>query len=164
MNKKIITYTLLFSFLLTVAGCYTTKYYSDTPEILILKEQGKKDFVYDDLDSMTLINNKTIDLDLHTARFIQSRTDSNYKFVYFYPRVVFDTTKMLTLKSNKAFYKDAAPDTLDIRNISMIHYTISKPDNANTALTIGLSILIAALAYLVIGLWAFHSAVSGTKH
>ena len=164
MNKKPITYTLLFSFLLTVAGCYTTNYYSDTPEVLISKEKGKKDFVYDDLDSMTLINNKTIDLDLYTARFIQSRTDSSYKFVYYYPRVVFDTAKMLSLKSNKAFYKDAVPDTMDIRNISMIHYTTSKLDNSKTALTIGLSIAIAAVAYLIIGLWAFHAAFSGTKH
>ena len=56
MNKKLITYTLLFSFLLSVAGCYTTQYYSDTPEILISKEKGKKDFVYDDLDSMTSVS------------------------------------------------------------------------------------------------------------
>ena len=144
MLLKSVSYILIFSFLLTASGCYTTKNYSDTPEILIAKEKGKKDIVYDDLDSMTLINNKIINLDLHTAQFIKSRTDSSYKFVYFYPRVVFDTTKMLALKSNKAYYKDAVPDTLDIHNISMIHYTISKLDNEKTALTIGLSILFAA--------------------
>lgn len=126
MNKKLITYTLLFSFLLTVAGCFTTNYYSETPENMIENEQGQKGIVYEDLDSLTMINNKTIDLDLYTARFIQSRTDSSYKFVYYYPRVVFDTAKMLSLKSNKAFYKDAVPDTLDIRNISYLHYTEKK--------------------------------------
>lgn len=126
MNKKLITYTLLFSFLLTLAGCFTTNYYSETPENMIEKEQGQKGIVYEDLDSLTMINNKTINLDLYTARFIKSRTDSSYKFVYYYPRVVFDTAKMLSLKSNKAFYKDAVPDTLDIRNISYLHYTEKK--------------------------------------
>jgi len=124
--KNLITYTLIFSFLLTTAGCFTTNYYSETPENMIENEQGQKGIVYEDLDSLTMINNKTIDLDLYTARFIKSRTDSNYKFVYYYPRVVFDTAKMLSLKSNKAFYKDAVPDTLDIRNISYLHYTEKK--------------------------------------
>jgi hypothetical protein len=164
MNKKLITYTLLFSFLLTVAGCFTTKYYNDTPEVLITKEQGKKDFVYDDLDSMTLINNKTIDLDLHTAQFIKSRTDSSYKFVYYYPRVVFDTAKMLALKSNKAFYKDAVPDTLDIRNISMIHYTTSELDSKKTNLTIGLSILIPLVTIGIIYLIAVLPYALGRGH
>jgi len=164
VNKKIITYTLLFSFLLTAAGCYTTKNYADSPEELIAKENGQKNVIYEDLDSLTLINNKTIDLDLYTSRFIKGRTDSSYKFVYFYPRVVFDTAKMLSLKSNKAFYKDAVPDTLDIRNISTIHYSISTLDNSKTILTIGLSIAIAAVAYVVIALIAFHAAFSGTKH
>ena len=149
VNKKIITYTLLFSFLLTAAGCYTTKNYADSPEELIAKENGQKNVIYEDLDSLTLINNKTIDLDLYTSRFIKGRTDSSYKFVYFYPRVVFDTAKMLSLKSNKAFYKDAIPDTLDIHNISMIHYSISELDNAKTVSTIGLKILIPVL---IIGL------------
>jgi hypothetical protein len=164
MFLKSVSYILIFSFLLTASGCYTSYYYADSPEELIAKEKGKKDFVYEDLDSMTLISNKTIDLELHTSRFIQSRTDSSYKFVYYYPRVVFDTAKMLSLKSNKAFYKDAVPDTLDIRNISMIHYTISKPDKSKTFLTIGLSIAIAAVAYLIIAFWAYNSAFSGPQH
>ena len=145
MNKKIITYVLLFSFLLTVTGCYTTQYYSDTPEYLIEMEKGKKDVVYEDLDSLTLINNKTIDLDLYTSRFIKNRNDSSYKFVYYYPRQVFDTAKMLAQKSTKAFYKDAVPDTLDIKKISLIHYSISNFDDSKTFKIIGLSILIPAV-------------------
>ncbi|MCX6157080.1 MAG: hypothetical protein WCK13_06595 [Ignavibacteriota bacterium] len=126
MTKKLITFTLLFSFLLTVAGCYTTNYYSETPENMIEKEQGRKDVVYDDIDSLTLTNNKTIDLYFYTSKFIQSMIDSSYKFVYFYPRVVYDSVKMRALKSTQAFYKDAVPDTLDIRNISFLHYKETK--------------------------------------
>ena len=113
---------------------------------------------------MTLINNKTIDLDLYTSRFIKSRTDSSYKFVYYYPRQVFDTAKILALKSTKAFYKDAVPDTLDIRNISLLHYSFSKLDNAKTNWTIGLSIIIPALTIGIIYLIAVLPYVLGDKH
>jgi hypothetical protein len=145
MILKSVSYFIIFSFLLTASGCYTTKNYADSPEELIAKEKGKKDVVYEDLDSMTLINNKNFDLSLYTSRFIKSRTDSSYKFVYYYPRQVFDTAKMLALKSTKAFYKDAVPDTLDIRNIIFLHYSISDFDNSKTLKVIGLSILIPAV-------------------
>lgn len=149
MNKKIIIYILVFSFLLTASGCYTTQYYSDPPEYLIEKENGRKDVVYEDLDSLTLINNKTIDLDLYTSRFVKNRFDSSYKFVYYYPRQVYDTAKMLALKSTKAFYKDAVPDTLDIRYISFIHYSKTIFDDSRTFKIVGYSVLIPVL---VIGL------------
>ncbi len=164
MLLKSVSYILIFSFLLTASGCYTTKNYSDTPEILIAKEKGKKDVVYEDLDSMTLINNKSIDLELHTSRFIQSKTDSSYKFVYYYPRQVFDTAKMLALKSKKAFYKNSVPDTLDLNNISTIHYTLSELDSKKTNLTIGLSILIPLVTIGIIYLIAVLPYALGEGH
>jgi hypothetical protein len=164
MNIKLITYTLLFSFLLTASGCYTTKNYADSPEELIAKEKGKKDVVYEDLDSMTLKSNKNFDLSLYTSRFIKGRTDSSYKFVYYYPRQVFDTAKMLALKSTKAFYKDAVPDTLDIRNISLLHYSISIPDNSKTLKVIGLSVLIPAVTIGLIFIIALLPYMGNNRH
>lgn len=158
MVRKSVPYILIFSFLLTVSGCFTTNYYSETPENMIEKEQGQKGVVYEDLDSLTLTNNKTIDLDLYTARFIQSRIDSGYKFVYFYPRVVWDSAKILALKSTKAFYKDAVPDTLDIRYISLIHYTISNLDNSKTLKVVALSVLIPVVTIGLIFLIAILGA------
>lgn len=126
MNKKLITYTLLFSFMYLASGCYTTRYYSETPENMIEKEKGEKGIVYEDLDSMTLIDNKTYDLSNYDAWFSKKLTDSSYKFVYYYPRQIFDSVKMIATKSKIAFYKNSVPDTLDISRISFLHYKESK--------------------------------------
>jgi hypothetical protein len=109
MNKKIITYTLLFSFLLTIAGCFTTKNYSDPPEVFIAKEKENKGVESDNIDSLTLINKKTVNLSDYTSRFIKSYMDSSYKFVY--------------------YFKSSALDTIDIKNITSVHYSITKSDN-----------------------------------
>ena len=125
MLLKSVSYILIFSFLLTTSGCYTTKYYSETPENMIEKEKGRK-VIYEDLDSMTLIDNKTYDLSDYDAWFSKKLTDSSYKFVYYYPRQIFDSVKMIATKSKTAFYKNSVPDTLDISRISFLHYTESK--------------------------------------
>lgn len=125
MNKKLITYTLIFSFLLTASGCYTTKYYSDPPEVFIKKEKENNDVKYDNINGLTLINKKTISLSDYTSRFIKSYMDSSYKFVY--------------------FYKTSMKDTIDIKNISSVHYSISKADNKK-ALPYAIALMILPFA------------------
>lgn len=109
MVCKTVSYVLIFSFLLTASGCFTTRHYSDPPEVLIAKEKGKTDVVYDNIDSLTLINKKSVNLSEYTSRFIKSYMDSSYKFVY--------------------FYKTSVLDTIDIKNITSVHYSITKADN-----------------------------------
>ncbi|MFZ4590108.1 MAG: hypothetical protein ACOYN6_03860 [Ignavibacteria bacterium] len=121
MITKLITYTLIFSFLLTASGCYTTKYYSDPPEVFIAKEKVNNDVKYENINGLTLINKKTISLSDYTSRFIKSYMDSSYKFVY----------------SGKSL----ARDTIDIRNISLVHYNMSKYDETKSFTIVGLSIL-----------------------
>jgi hypothetical protein len=121
---------------------------------MIEKEQGTKNVVYEDLDSMTLINNKTINLDLYTSWFFKSVKENDYKFVYYYPRVVFDTTKMIATKSKTAFYKNSVPDTLDIRYISFLHYTETKMQKSKTITFVALGIGIPAFILFVIALFS----------
>lgn len=129
MIRNTFSYILIFSFLLTASGCFTTQNYSDPPEVFIAKEKENKGVKYDSIDSLTLINNKSISLSDYTSKFIKSYMDSSYKFVY--------------------FYKTSVLDTIDIKNISSVHYSISELDNAKTLSTIGLKILIPVL---IIGL------------
>jgi hypothetical protein len=157
MIRKTFSYILIFSFLLTASGCYTTKYYSDTPEVLISKEQGMKGVVYQDLDSMTLISNKTFDLSEYSSWFSKDRKDNSYKFIYYHPRQVYDSAKMLALKTNKPIYKDIFPDTLDIRYISFLHYSKTEFDKSRTLKNVGYSVLIPVVAIgLLILIFAPH--------
>jgi hypothetical protein len=109
MIRKSVSYIIIFSFLLTASGCFTTKHYSDPPEVFIAKEKGKMGKEYDNIDSLTLINKKSISLSDYTSRFIKSYMDSSYKFVY--------------------YYKTSVNDTIDIKNITSVHYSITKADN-----------------------------------
>ncbi len=109
MIHKTFSYILILSFLLTASGCFTTKNYSDPPEVFIAKEKENKGVEYDNIDSLTLINKKTVNLSDYTSRFIRSYMDSSYKFVY--------------------FYKTSVLDTIDIKNITSVHYSITKSDN-----------------------------------
>jgi hypothetical protein len=132
MIRKTFSYILIFSFLLTASGCYTTKYYSDPPEVFIAKEKENKGVKSDNIDSLTLVNKKSISLSDYTSRFIKSYMDSSYMFVY--------------------SYKTPAKDTIDIKNITSVHYSTSELDIAKTVSTIGLKILIPVL---IIGLILF---------
>ncbi|MFZ4590109.1 MAG: hypothetical protein ACOYN6_03865, partial [Ignavibacteria bacterium] len=113
---KTFSYILIFSFLLTASGCYTTQSYSDPPEIFIAKEKENKGVKYDSIDSLTLINNKSVSLKDYTSKFIKSYTDSSYKFIY--------------------YFKTSVLDTIDIKNITSVNYTISTPDNDKTVHTV----------------------------
>jgi hypothetical protein len=141
MNKKLITYTLLFSFLLTVSGCYTSNYYADSPEELISKEKGQKNVIYENLDSMTLVNNKTVKLSQYTSKFIKSYMDSSYKFVY--------------------YNKKSVADTLDIRNITFINYSAPQFQLGRTITVAVVSVIIAAFTGMA---FALASIGGGSKH
>ena len=132
MIRKSVSYIIIFSFLLTASGCFTTQHYSDPPEVLIAKEKGKTDVVYDNIDSLTLINKKSISLSDYSSRFIKSYMDSSYKFVY--------------------FYKTSVLDTIDIKNISSVHYSITKADNKKV-LPYGIALMI--LPFVIWGLIHF---------
>jgi hypothetical protein len=134
MIRKIISHILVFSFLLMVSGCFTAQNYSDPPEVLIKKEKGQNDVVYDNIDSLTLVNNKTINLSNYTSRFIKSYMDSSYKFVY--------------------FYKSTILDSIDIKKISYIHYTVSKPDNDKTLHYVAHSIFVPLAILGIVFLFA----------
>jgi hypothetical protein len=122
MIRKSVSYIIIFSFLLTASGCFTTQHYSDPPEVLIAKEKGKTDIVYDNIDSLTLINKKSVSLSDYTSRFIKSYSDSSYKFIY--------------------YFKSSVLDTIDIKNITSVHYSITKADNKKVLpYTIALMIL-----------------------
>ncbi|MEI7484365.1 MAG: hypothetical protein WCK13_06605 [Ignavibacteriota bacterium] len=109
MIRRTYSYILIFSFLLTASGCFTTKNYSDPPEVFIAKEKENKGVKNDNIDSLTLINNKSISLSDYTSRFIKNYMDSSYKFVY--------------------YYKTSVLDTIDIKSINLVHYSITKSDN-----------------------------------
>ena len=141
MNKKLITYALLFSFLVTAAGCYTTKNYADSPEELIAKEKGKKDVVYSNFDSLTLVNNKSVKLSDYSARFINNYSDSINKFVY--------------------YSKKSVPDTLDVRNILFISYSIPEFQPGRTITVVAVSVIVAAF----VGLALIAASIGGgSKH
>lgn len=109
MIRKSVSYILIFSFMITASGCFTTQHYSDPPEVFIAKEKGNTGAEYDNIDSLTLINKKSVKLSDYTSRFIKNYMDSSYKFVY--------------------FYKTSVLDTIDIKNITSVHYSITKSDN-----------------------------------
>ena len=125
MIRKTFSYILIFSFLLTASGCFTTKQYSDPPEVFIAKEKENKGVGNDNIDSLTLINKKSISLSDYTSKFIKNYMDSSYKFVY--------------------FYKTSVLDTIDIKNISSVHYSISKADNKK-ALPYAIALMILPFA------------------
>jgi len=129
VNKKLITYTLLFSFLLTASGCFTTKNYSDPPDIFIAKEKENKGVKSDNIDSLTLINKKSVSLSDYTSKFIKNYIDSSYKFVY--------------------YYKTSVLDTIDIKNISSVHYSITKADNKK-ALPYAIAIIIIPIVIIAL--------------
>lgn len=141
MLLKSVSYILIFSFLLTASGCYTTKYYTDTPEILIAKEKGQKNVIYENLDSMTLVNNKSVKLSDYTSRFIKSYSDSNYKFVY--------------------YSKKSVPDTLDARNISFISYSSPHFQLGRTITVVIVSVIVAAFVGMA---FALASTGGGSRH
>ena len=127
MIRRTFSYILIFSFLLTASGCFTTKNYSDPPEVFIAKEKENKGVKNDNIDSLTLINNKSISLSDYTSRFIKNYMDSSYKFVY--------------------YYKTSVNDTIDIKNISSVHYSITKADNKK-ALPYAIAIIIIPVVIL----------------
>jgi hypothetical protein len=132
MIRKTFSYILIFSFLLIASGCYTTKYYSDPTEVFIKKEKENKGVGNDNIDSLTLINNKSISLSDYTSKFIKSYMDSSYKFVY--------------------FYKTSVLDTIDIKNISSVHYSITKADNKKV---LPYAIALMILPFIIWGLIHF---------
>jgi hypothetical protein len=132
MIRKSVSYIIIFSFLLTASGCFTTQHYSDPPEVFIAKEKGNTGKEYDNIDSLTLINKKSVNLSDYTSKFIKNYMDSSYKFVY--------------------FYKTSVLDTINTKNITSVHYSITKADNKKM-LPYGIALMI--LPFVLWGLIHF---------
>jgi hypothetical protein len=159
MNKKIISYTLLFSFLFTVSGCYTTQSYSDTPDKIF---SGKSDIDLKGdytLDSISLRNKRTITLENYVAYYIE-RQKEKYLLYYNPKLIVIDYAFMQETKSKDLLFKKPVADTISFNAIDSMYFTGSKTDVSYAVLGCVIGIPVA----LFISVLLFAMPNFGTNH
>ena len=144
--SEIITYVLLFGFLLSINACTSTEYLYDSPQRIL---KGDSDIEFDDglykLQSITLYDNREIKLKDYAAKFLE-KPGKETLFAYFYPKnLIVDSLLMAETNSKITLYKKPVADTLNIKEIETMHFTKSKVESSTIVLLSVIGIPLAIL-------------------
>lgn len=156
MMKNFITYSLIFAILLSINGCMTTEQYSDTSDKIFSSESdivSNEDYV---LDSLSLNSNRTIKLSNYVLRVFEKQKEKY--LMYYYPKALFvDSVLMNETNSKVLLYKKPVADTLNFKDIKMMHFTRSKTDISYIVLGSVIGIPVVLLTLGLMGLFKIES-------
>ena len=133
--NKIISYILLFGFLLSLNACTSTEYLYDSPQRIL---RGDSDIEYDNglykIQSISLYDNREIPLRNYSTKFIEKPGKGTY-FVYFYPKNLF-VDSLLTAQTNSKLplYRKPVADTLNIKEIETMYFTKNEVESSTIVL------------------------------